>query len=188
MRNSLLIVLASLLIISCGAPEVDLKDAKQTVINTGNTPDKFKAKLQQFLKHYITLKDALVEEDLETATKACGPMMAVIRDIDINELTDEKMSDWNLESEMMMFSLEEIARAESIDEKRLNFGDLSESMYAIIKDFGITEGTVYIQYCPMAFDNNGASWVSLDAHILNPYFGDAMLECGKVNEVITFEK
>lgn len=39
---------------------------------------------------------------------------------------------------------------------------------------------VYIQYCPMAFQNQGAHWLSLDSVIRNPYFGDQMLTCGEV--------
>ena len=36
----------------------------------------------------------------------------------------------------------------------------------------------------MAFDNKGADWLQLDEDLLNPYFGDAMLKCGEVKEVI----
>lgn len=39
---------------------------------------------------------------------------------------------------------------------------------------------VYIQYCPMAFHNQGAHWLSLDSVIRNPYFGDKMLTCGEI--------
>ena len=38
------------------------------------------------------------------------------------------------------------------------------------------------QYCSMAFDNAGASWVATEREVRNPYFGDAMLKCGKVTE------
>ena len=34
----------------------------------------------------------------------------------------------------------------------------------------------------MAFDNAGADWVSDEALIRNPYFGDLMMKCGYVAE------
>ncbi|MCA8976222.1 MAG: efflux RND transporter periplasmic adaptor subunit [Planctomycetes bacterium] len=35
-------------------------------------------------------------------------------------------------------------------------------------------------HCPMAFDNKGADWLQRDDEVLNPYFGTAMQNCGKV--------
>ena len=36
----------------------------------------------------------------------------------------------------------------------------------------------------MADNNNGAYWLSKEEKVLNPYFGDAMLKCGEVKQVI----
>lgn len=187
-KHTFLILFVASILIACGGKEVDLTDAKKTVVNQKEIPEQFKGSISKIIKQYSVLKDALVEGDEEAARKATGPLMTSLRDINILELSNEDMMKWSSEAEMMQFSLEEIANAPTIDEKRINFSDLSESMYAVIQDFGAKEGTVYIQYCPMAFNNNGASWISTEANILNPYFGDIMLECGVVNEVITFEK
>jgi len=40
----------------------------------------------------------------------------------------------------------------------------------------------------MAFDNKGAYWLSNEAAIRNPYFGDEMLECGKVEDSVDYRK
>jgi hypothetical protein len=45
-------------------------------------------------------------------------------------------------------------------------------------------GSVYVAYCPMANNNEGANWLSNDKEIKNPYFGDKMLRCGSVKETI----
>jgi len=44
---------------------------------------------------------------------------------------------------------------------------------------------VYKQYCPMAFDGKGAFWLSSSEEIRNPYYGDKMLKCGRVEETIS---
>ena len=43
---------------------------------------------------------------------------------------------------------------------------------------------MYKQFCPMAFEGKGGYWVSTSEDIKNPYYGDKMLTCGKVVEVI----
>ena len=50
-----------------------------------------------------------------------------------------------------------------------------------IKDY---QNTIYIQHCPMADNNKGADWLSLNKAIKNPYFGDKMLHCGSVIKVV----
>lgn len=60
-------------------------------------------------------------------------------------------------------------------------------MYQLVTDFG-TSTTLYKQYCPMALNDKGAYWLSAQSDIKNPYFGDAMLTCGEVQETLTFAK
>jgi Cu(I)/Ag(I) efflux system membrane fusion protein len=49
--------------------------------------------------------------------------------------------------------------------------------------FGI-EGVVYHQYCPMAFSDEGANWLSINERIQNPYLPETMPGCGEVIERI----
>ena len=47
---------------------------------------------------------------------------------------------------------------------------------------------MYIVHCPMAFDYEGADWLSAEPAILNPYFGDEMRSCGTVKEDLSFDQ
>ena len=76
-----------------------------------------------------------------------------------------------------------ISLGNDIEEKRLAFINLSNEMINIVKVFG-AQDTVYIVHCPMADDNKGADWISFENEVLNPYFGDKMLRCGKVKQTI----
>jgi membrane fusion protein, copper/silver efflux system len=51
------------------------------------------------------------------------------------------------------------------------------------ESFGLEIDKVYRQFCPMAFDDKGAFWLSESDEILNPYFGDMMLNCGEVTDI-----
>ena len=70
-----------------------------------------------------------------------------------------------------------------VKEQRIYFEGLSSNIYTLAKNTQ-TEMDLYQQYCPMAFDNTGAHWISDKEKVFNPYFGDKMLRCGKVTEVI----
>lgn len=61
---------------------------------------------------------------------------------------------------------------------RVQFKPLSKLMIDFATAFGPFEQPVFVQHCPMADQNKGADWLSVQKNIRNPYFGDAMLTCG----------
>jgi Cu(I)/Ag(I) efflux system membrane fusion protein len=73
---------------------------------------------------------------------------------------------------------------EGCENKRVYFDVISATMYTMLKKAGLKNARVYHQYCPMAFNDKGAYWLSKDEEIKNPYFGDKMLECGEITDTI----
>jgi hypothetical protein len=63
--------------------------------------------------------------------------------------------------------------------ERGDFQPLSEELAGAAEHFGV-EGVVYVQHCPMAFNNQGGSWLSREEQIANPYLPATMLRCGRV--------
>ncbi|HQE11916.1 MAG TPA: hypothetical protein PLQ78_04150 [Flavipsychrobacter sp.] len=53
-----------------------------------------------------------------------------------------------------------------------------------MKDAQLEHTGVYRQYCPMAFNDKGAYWLSNEEKIMNPYFGKKMLTCGEVTDTL----
>lgn len=78
-----------------------------------------------------------------------------------------------------------LAMSEEVDveKQRVLFSTFTEKTEPLFKDF-LTEGKLYKQFCPMAFEGKGGYWISAIEEIQNPYYGDKMLKCGKVVEVI----
>lgn len=74
-----------------------------------------------------------------------------------------------------------------IEGKRGEYQMVSDMLYDLIKATGYKGHTVYRQYCPMAFDDKGAYWLSETRNIVNPYFGDKMLECGSTNDSLIYK-
>ncbi len=69
-----------------------------------------------------------------------------------------------------------------LEEQRVYFEELSGNMIDAVEYFGLQLERVYKMFCPMAFDNKGAFWLSDRDEVLNPYFGEAMLRCGEIRE------
>lgn len=77
-----------------------------------------------------------------------------------------------------------IAASDDLASQRTAFSQFSNAAETFFK--GTLEGgALYKQHCPMAFDGEGADWLSNETAIKNPYFGDKMLNCGSVTATIT---
>jgi Cu(I)/Ag(I) efflux system membrane fusion protein len=48
--------------------------------------------------------------------------------------------------------------------------------------FGLENDRVFKNFCPMAFNDKGAFWLSEIKDIRYPHYGSAMLNCGEVKE------
>jgi hypothetical protein len=125
----------------------------------------------QILLGYLKIKDALVQTDAEAASFAAE---SILFDFEQNE---------NKVIDKLFKEVRLIAESKDIEDQRIYFVGLSNNIYPLVKNTE-TEMTVYQQYCPMAFDDKGAYWISDEKQVYNPYFGDKMLRCGKVTEVI----
>ncbi len=70
----------------------------------------------------------------------------------------------------------------SCEKQRASFETISNAVYGLLKVANIKNAGVYHEYCPMAFNDKGAFWLSDDMEIRNPYFGQKMMECGEVKD------
>lgn len=77
-----------------------------------------------------------------------------------------------------------ISNTSDLKAQRLAFASLNEAFIALLKNTGLNSGKLYVANCPMALDNQGASWISNNKEIKNPYFGELMLTCGTVTETL----
>ncbi|MCB0665493.1 MAG: DUF3347 domain-containing protein [Saprospiraceae bacterium] len=136
------------------------------------TPDSFDAAFadgltEAIFQDYLHLRTAFVNSDTEEATTAA------------RELT-ERLTD---EQPKALAAAQSIVDAGDLEQQRDAFSDLTVALEPLFKN-GLTEGVIYKQHCPMAFNNEGADWFSDSEQIRNPYFGEKMLSCGKVVETI----
>lgn len=147
--------------------EVQQKNVAQPSHNEVNLKDD---QLNLVYQQYLLLSKALVNSDMAGAKEAG---MAV-------ELGAKAISNGGKLASLAA----KITAAANIEAQRILFSDLSNEMLAKVKAVGLQSGEVYVEYCPMALNDKGASWLSNQKEIKNPYYGESMLECGEVKETL----
>jgi len=146
--------------------------------------NKFQNQLKQVFDDYILLKDALVNDDAKGAQQAGKQINQSLKKVDMKLLSDEKAHNhWMTIQKELKTSANTIENDSDIATQRAHFKHLSAHMISSVQLFGVNEN-VYIQFCPMADNNKGAYWISLEKEVRNPYYGEAMLTCGEVNATL----
>jgi hypothetical protein len=116
---------------------------------------------------YQQIRMALVNSDAEGVQRAAGNLA-------------ESFSGERDEMKSIAMAM---AEADDIEKQRELFSVFTANVAPMFKD-ALSEGTIYKQFCPMAFEGNGGYWISNTEEIRNPYYGERMLKCGKVTETI----
>ncbi|MCB0373262.1 MAG: efflux RND transporter periplasmic adaptor subunit [Muricauda sp.] len=135
---------------------------------------------EQLLRSYMKLKDGLVASDATQVQHLAKEGVEVAKQMGTTNMND--MAKQHLA--IIIEKLTSISKASSLEKQRDDFIMLSENMIMMGNQMKGLNEKVFVQHCPMADNNNGANWLSLDEEIRNPYYGDAMLTCGSVVQVI----
>lgn len=139
--------------------------------------------LDTMVSSYLEMKNALVNDDFEQAQSA-------LQTIADEVMNSEEMNHHPEHSEMheshhgeITSEIDTALESENINQLRNSFDEISEHLITALKNQGYDK-KLYVQFCPMAANGNGAKWLSVKDEIKNPYYGAKMLKCGSVHEQI----
>ena len=137
--------------------------------------DAFSSDFDKALPSYLKMKDALVASDASQVSAFAKATSEKLKAISTDDLGTMEKQHLTKSIEM----LDAIANNDILENQRAHFVILNENIVPIA--MSIENSTnYYIQKCPMANNNKGAVWLSMEEEIRNPYYGDAMLTCGSV--------
>ncbi len=188
----LYIAIAGILIFAaCGGNTDQAADSTPTkdepLVQSKNS-EKFNTQFSNFLNSYFHLKDALV---LTNDTMAIQAALLLKSNADSLKLDDIKADKSIVEmakgySESISAEAAALVKENGIEGKRKSFQVISDNMYDLVRTIRFDKQVLYHQFCPMAFNDQGAYWLSPNSDIKNPYFGKKMLTCGEVKDSIDF--
>jgi membrane fusion protein, copper/silver efflux system len=150
-----------------------------------SVPEDFKLQLTNLANSYFNLKNTLVKDNYAGSRNNAVKVSQSLKSVDMKILNEGARQKWTVLENQMRSSVDLISKSKSIEEQRDHFEILSDAMIESAEYFGLKVNMVYVQFCPMAFDDKGAQWLSESPEILNPYFGDEMLRCGEVTKKIS---
>ncbi len=183
-----------LFLAACGGNDekAAVTEAPQAPLGQSANSDTFNLVFGKMLDSYFQLKDQFIKENDTLITKGTEQLIA-----DINAaagVLSELKADSSIVSTAKTYTtgiqneLTAVKQEKDIEERRKSFQVLSEQLYDLIRTVKYDRAVVYHQYCPMAFNDAGAFWLSNSSDIRNPYLPKKMLICGEVKDSIDFRK
>lgn len=138
------------------------------------------AQLPDVLTSYYGVKDALVAGDANAAAAKAGDLLKAVNGVDMSKLTANDHKTFMSLKDKLAFDARHISEKKELAHQREHFTALSANMTTLARTVKLSRQPIYEDYCPM----KKASWLSSDPAIKNPYFGNAMLTCGKVTATL----
>lgn len=132
-------------------------------------------KLEKIIKAYLPLARALAGDTPEKAQVAARELVESSGEIPFPE-----------DAKYLQENARELAEEGQIAKQRELFQNISNRLIALVLSHGLDQvGSAYVVHCPMAAGGKGGDWISNVPKVLNPYFGDAMLNCGSVTATLS---
>jgi uncharacterized protein YdbL (DUF1318 family) len=186
-----LAIVAIAFLTACGSssdkPTTEEPKKDEPLVQSKNSSG-FNGQFENFLQNYYQLKDAFVSSDANIATSAANVLAKSADSLNLKEIKADNSIVEMANGYVQTVSSESKALAgeKDIEAKRKSFQMISDAMYDLVRTVRFDKEIVYHQFCPMAFNDAGAYWLSPSADIKNPYFGKKMLTCGEVKDSIDF--
>ena len=133
--------------------------------------------LKKMTDAYLNIKNALALKNHNIITSEAA--------LFISQLGDQKNFSADIDQPTIIQLnkvMHKINKTKKISEVYGPFAEISDFFYDFLDHYKIKNLTLFRQYCPMAFDNKGAYWLSNTQEIYNPYFGEEMRFCGEIKE------
>jgi small-conductance mechanosensitive channel len=155
-------------------------DMKMEASAKSSLDSEVQTSVNKLLVNYYAVKNALIADDGKTANAQAGELVKTLAATPMKKMTEDQHKVFMGLSDKIKTDAEQINKNTDVKQQRDRFNDLSNNVFALVKGLKANVNPVYQQYCPM----KKAYWLSDNAAVKNPYYGKAMLTCGKVTETL----
>lgn len=178
-----------ILVVACGNDEkAKIPEQPQGPLTKSANSDAFNRSFGKLLEDYYALKDNFIAEKDLLITQYAKSLMVSADSLQLDELK----GDSNIVATAKTYSLgisselKGLLGEKDITAKRKSFQVISDQLYDLIRTVQYDRAIVYHDYCAMAFNDQGANWLSNSPDIRNPYIPKKMPACGEVKDSIDF--
>lgn len=132
------------------------------------------------LLRYQELKEAFLSSDAGGASANALSLKNAAGAFDLSPFSEDKRKSLRSGLDILLKESAAIASGKDIVRQREHFAVLSEAFIRVATLIKPGGQTLYVQYCPM----KKSSWLSPEKTVLNPYYGQQMLNCGKITQTL----
>ncbi|UJX40085.1 efflux RND transporter periplasmic adaptor subunit [Desulfovibrio sp. JY] len=143
-------------------------------------PPAFRKAFDTVMAAYTKLQLALARNDLVKSRAAVQELGKAVPAVPMEALSGDAHKAWMADKTDIDAGLAEMAKAKDLEGVRKGFKPFSKGLTQALAHLGAAKGPYFEIYCPMAFDGQGATWISPDKTVKNPYLGPEMGDCGEV--------
>lgn len=192
MKNYLGLMLL-LLLAACGNGDRKAKELPQApiaLLKSANS-DSFNLSFGKLLNAYYLLKeDFIAEKDTAGMNHTAIALMNAVDSLQLVELKADSSLVSTAQTYTMGISseLKGMIGEKEIENKRKSFQMVGDQLYDLVRTVQYDQAVIYHDFCPMAFNDQGASWLSNTREIRNPYIPKKMIGCGEVKDSIDFRR
>lgn len=169
------------------APEL-----KPAPLSINENSGAFTQSFTRLLGSYYLLKDALVASDTAKANAASAQLALLADSLKTSDIRGDTSGMIRETAQSFAMAISGSAKSlpaeKELEDKRRELNMITDALWSLTRTVRYDGQKVYYQFCPMAFDNTGAYWLSDKSEVRNPYFGSKMLTCGEVTDSLDYSK
>ncbi len=136
------------------------------------------ASLNSVINNYVSLKNALITGNGNTAEIKAKALLAAINTVPKNRMNSKQLTVWNKYEAKLQFDSRHISEVARVEHQREHFASLSNNLYEVLKALKLNQEIIYREYCKM----NKQYYLSETSGGKDPYMGMAL--CSKVVETL----
>jgi hypothetical protein len=172
MKKAFIIGFSCIALFACSTNS-NKKDAATKEVKIGNLP------IDTLVNNYMQLKEAFVQDSAELVQVKIAALNQSINTQGAQLQTGVADSVKRALRDLTGL-LESMLAEKDIENNRTTFKMMTAPFTTLMSIKGAPK--VYQQHCPMAFNDEGGSWLSYETKIANPYLPKQMLRCGVVQD------
>jgi hypothetical protein len=178
------------LVFACGSNEEEAKveEQPQGPLAQSANPEVFNQSFGKLLNNYYALKDNFIAEKITDIDASAKTLQASVDSLRLDALRADTsiIATARIFTQGIAAELIGLVGETDIEAKRKSFQMVGDQLYDLVRTVQYDRAVIYHQYCPMAFNDQGANWLSSSPEIRNPYLPKKMLHCGEVKDSIDF--
>lgn len=167
-------------------------EEKQSPLAIGENSGSFNQSFNAMLQSYYSLSDAFVAGDTSKVNASAAALARNADSLRVDEIKGDSSGMIKETARQFMQNISSssatLRQGSDIEAKRKEFEMVTDALWSLTRTVRYDGQKVYYQYCPMAFDNKGAYWLSSSTEVRNPYFDARMLKCGEVADSLDYSK